>query len=441
MPLRFLLAALALAFATLLFADDKSDEPKPDLSARITSLKELAVPLKSIDPTDEDFKDLEPLGKAIGNARIVQLGEQTHGDGATFHAKIRLIKYLHQKCGFDVIAFESGLYDCGKAWQHLKEGKESPLEAVRHGVFGIWTESQQVQPLIDYLGKQAKTDKPLELAGFDCQFTGAAARKFLPQDLEAFLARLPEKVCSAEQRQTLIDGVKRMVEPTAGLEDKQSETLAAVRKALVDATPDAKLTKEDLSFWRQYLESVAALAEAQPNLKSREQEKQREYGNIRDAQMAKNLIWLAREKYPNRKIILWAASMHLQRNQKDVAPHYKNTTTLGNDAYKVLGPEVYSIAFTAYEGKWKHPWWGQEQLRAVPPPRAGSLEDLFAQAGFTNAFIDLKSNAAKAAWLKDKLSARPMGYSEMVAVWPNHFDGFVFTKTMFGSDRIERKQP
>ena len=31
------------------------------------------------------------------------------------HAKVRLIKFLHQQMGFDVIAFESGLFECFNA--------------------------------------------------------------------------------------------------------------------------------------------------------------------------------------------------------------------------------------------------------------------------------------------------------------------------------------
>src|SRR5262249_30230837 len=118
---------------------------------RVAWLKKHVVALRSIDPTDEDFADLEPIRKAIGEARIVFLSEQSHGDGATFHARTRLIKFLHQKCGFDVLAFESGLYDCRKAWELLRGGKMAPREAVSQGVFGIWTGSEQVQPLIEYL--------------------------------------------------------------------------------------------------------------------------------------------------------------------------------------------------------------------------------------------------------------------------------------------------
>jgi erythromycin esterase len=102
-----------------------ADDAKPaDVSAeaRVAWLKQHVAPLRTIDPNDEDFADLEPIRQAIGDNRIVMISEQSHGDGATFYPRTRLNKILHQKCEFDVLAFESGLYDCRQAWKLVCEG-------------------------------------------------------------------------------------------------------------------------------------------------------------------------------------------------------------------------------------------------------------------------------------------------------------------------------
>jgi erythromycin esterase-like protein len=68
-------------------------------------VKSNTVRLSSINPDSIDYSDLAPIGRAIGDARVVMLGEQDHGDAPTFLAKARLIKYLHEKKGFNVLAF------------------------------------------------------------------------------------------------------------------------------------------------------------------------------------------------------------------------------------------------------------------------------------------------------------------------------------------------
>ena len=50
------------------------------------------VPIATLDAISEDYADLAPFGQAIGEARVVMLGEQDHGDGPTFQAKTRLVK-------------------------------------------------------------------------------------------------------------------------------------------------------------------------------------------------------------------------------------------------------------------------------------------------------------------------------------------------------------
>src|SRR6185436_2699846 len=111
--------------------------------ARVRWLADHATPIRSVDPADDDFRDLEPLRKSLQGVRVVMLGEQDHGDGTTFLAKTRMIRFLHERMGFDVLAFESGLYDCAKVWERLQAG-EPAQTAVPRGVFAIWTRSREV---------------------------------------------------------------------------------------------------------------------------------------------------------------------------------------------------------------------------------------------------------------------------------------------------------
>ena len=94
--------------------------------------------------------DLQPLKETLAHARIVLLGEQSHGGGTTYEAKVRLIKFLHQEMGFEVMAFESGLYDCAKIKQQIDAGK--PMgQAVLNSMFYMYATSNEVQPLFHYM--------------------------------------------------------------------------------------------------------------------------------------------------------------------------------------------------------------------------------------------------------------------------------------------------
>ena len=83
-----------LIFAFLQFACGNKE-----IKEKTESLKNIAIPIRSIDPKDEDYSDLQFLKKIVerDSVRVIMLGEQTHGDGSTFLAKSRLIKFLHKE--------------------------------------------------------------------------------------------------------------------------------------------------------------------------------------------------------------------------------------------------------------------------------------------------------------------------------------------------------
>src|SRR5262245_58239269 len=92
-------------------------------------------PIASIAANPNDsFADLEFLQGVLDGRRIVQLGESGHGVAEFSQAKIRLIKYLHERLGYDVLAFESGLFECYMANQLTVSG----TQMMQYSIFGVW---------------------------------------------------------------------------------------------------------------------------------------------------------------------------------------------------------------------------------------------------------------------------------------------------------------
>jgi erythromycin esterase len=432
------LAALALAACG---ADgptgppDPPPTPTPPAQTPQQWLKAHAHPIATLNVTS-DFRDLEPLRAAIGGARVVMLGEQTHGDGTTFLAKARLIAFLHQQMGFDVLAWESGIYDVHGVWEHIQAG-ENVLQASRRGIFGIWTRSEQVLPTLDYVASTVGTARPLEMAGFDNQLTGSLARDSVAAHIQAFARRIGSRAADdaewpavAATLTELATTAHYQVKPSAADQERVLRVMAALR---ADAAAYAPASR-DVVFWRQALASIESFARmmwAAPAGQTRPQD-----NNPRDAQMGANLVWLANVYYPGRKIIVWAASSHIARDTEILASSNGNrpyatgwTVHMGAEAYRVLGPDMYAIGFTAGAGRSGLPGGFVGQLAAPTP---GSLEDHFARAGFDNAFVDFRNRPAGGDWLKN-VSSRPFGNQDLTGDWTRVLDGMIYTGEMVPS--------
>ena len=115
--------------------------------------------------TANDYSFLENV---IKSKKIVLLGEQSHGDGATFDEKVEIVKYLHEKMGYNTIVFESGFYDHYKAFKQYSENK-SNISIFSEAVFGIWSDTKAFQNLMNYVDERAKQNDPIKILGFDSQ--------------------------------------------------------------------------------------------------------------------------------------------------------------------------------------------------------------------------------------------------------------------------------
>jgi erythromycin esterase len=361
---------------------------------RIGWLDRNAAQVRSIDFADDDFSDLEPLRRAIGSARIVLLGEQTHGDGTAFAAKSRVVRFLHEQMGFDVLAFESGFYDMPKAWRQIRAGK-SVRSAVRGGLYTIWSRSAEMQPLIDYIGARASADRPLELTGFDCKFTNSGSADVTEQ-LTAVLDGHGVHTDDIEDWARFSGILDNLSDGTKFGAWRPSEEDHRVVVATADVLIDrlAGRSTIDIAYWRQLLRSIKGQSEFLLKLDVRKDTLDQVM--LRDIPMGGNLVWLARERYPRRRIIVWAASLHTMRNLHLMDPGLKHVRLMGDLVWDAFGAETYSIGFTAYQGAR-----GEVGRHETPigPADPDSLEGLWGATAQSNAFLDLRRLAAGGDWL------------------------------------------
>ena len=119
--------------------------------------------MRSIDPDDDDFSDLDRWAEALEGVQVVALGEASHHDGPAFLAKTRLVRFLHARLGFDVLAWEHDAADSPRVRERLKAGD---TEAAISTWFEGWRDARELSPMFDYLTAHAPA---LEFVGFDEQ--------------------------------------------------------------------------------------------------------------------------------------------------------------------------------------------------------------------------------------------------------------------------------
>ena len=88
-----------------------------------------AIPLASVE-AGHGFIDLEPLRAIIGDARIVSLGEATHGTREFFQLKHRLLEYCVSELGFTIFGIEASYPECLRINDYVLHGTGNPLDAL-----------------------------------------------------------------------------------------------------------------------------------------------------------------------------------------------------------------------------------------------------------------------------------------------------------------------
>ncbi len=115
------------------------------------------------------FDDMQPLKKVVGDARIVSLGEATHGSREFFQLKHRMVEFLTTQMGFTIFSIEANMPEAYKLNDFILNGTGDPAKLIKGTYFWTW-DTQEVLDMVLWMREFNKSGKGrIEFTGFDMQ--------------------------------------------------------------------------------------------------------------------------------------------------------------------------------------------------------------------------------------------------------------------------------
>lgn len=299
----------------------------------------------TIEITDnfETFDNLSSFKKTLKNIEIIGLGENTHGLGEVFTAKTELVKFLHEKLGFDLILFESGYGDAALAWEKIDALSGREFTNIFSSNF--YYNSEEIEKLAEYVKSQ---NGKLKIQGFDCQPQQNYLIKRMTeiaQPIDSMLAKSvsPEmkyfnKLYQFENdKDTISFNVQRdkFISFLRKYNDFINKNTNELVNSGVTKNEISALLKSNEIFIRTYAAINIGGLMSWPHS-----------ANIRDKSLFE-IVKSFKEEYPQSKIIIWAQNSHIENMSK---PNY-TVNWMGHYLKKTFGDKYYSIGTVVYSGK------------------------------------------------------------------------------------------
>ena len=398
--------------------------------SEVTSwFKSAAMPLDSTNP-ESGLDDLRQMESTIGNARIVAMGEATHGTREFFQLKHRMLEFLVEKKGFTVFGIEANWPESLAINDYVLNGTGDAVEALDGLYFWTWNTAEMLD-MIQWMRKYNQDPKhanKVKFLGFDMQVAHVAVRnaeRYLEKvdPAEAKLAStLLAPLSDANRERESANKSKYFWQKTEGMIESFLGSLERRKKVYVEAS-----SLEEWTLARHNLEIVRQAVEMHSVDRS---------GNFspRDQSMATNVEWILDREGPESKIMLWAHNGHVS-----TAPLGEGES-MGMVLRKTYGAKMVVCGFSFDQGSFQALQRGKGLRQfTVGPAIPGSLDAALAAAGIPLFAVDLRrapSSGTVADWLNTPQPMRSIGaiYSESAPdayfgpVTPHSFDVILFVR-------------
>jgi protein-L-isoaspartate(D-aspartate) O-methyltransferase len=405
-------------------------EPDADL---VQAINDVCEPFATVNTAD-----LAPLMARLGEARIVLLGEATHGTSEFYRMRERITKELLQNKGFDFIAIEGDWPDAARVDHYVRHFEYPASEWTAFARFPTWMwRNEEVRVFIEWLrGHNADTvlESRAAFYGLDLYSLHNSI-----QSVVAYLDEVdPETAQIARQRygcltpwqtdpatyaRAALSGSyrtceKEVVRMLTDLLSKQRDYTAHDGVRFMDAAQNARLVANAEEYYRtMYYGS-------------------RSSWNLRDSHMFETLKSQLAFHGPDSRAVVWAHNSHVgDAAATEMAA--RGEYNIGHLCRQEYGKAAFLVGFGTDNGTVAaaSDWDGPMEVKTVQPARSDSYEHVCHKVAHKNFMLPLSGAAIREGLSKPRLERaigviyRPeteLASHYFQAVLPHQFDEYIW---------------
>jgi erythromycin esterase-like protein len=392
------------------------------------------------------LEDAEAFGGAFdrfAGARVVLLGEATHGTSEFYRARAAITRRLIERHGFGIVAVEADWPDAARIDRWVRQrGAPGPEEGPAFTRFPTWMwRNAEVRDFTGWLrahNAPLPPERRVEFRGLDVYSLGSSIAAVLAyldaNDPEAAKAARRRYACltpwhmdPADYGRAVLFGDREPCEDAAVqqlrdlLARQAAEMTAEAGEQLFDAAQNARVALGAERYYRLMYRSGT------------------ESWNLRDRHMFDTLRALLQRRGPDAKAVVWAHNSHIG-NAAATEMGWSGEFNIGELCRTAFGEEAALIGFGTDRGTVAaaNDWGDEMQIMQVRPVRPDSHEALFRAHAPPRSLTDLRPSVAPElrAALAEPRQERAIGviyrpaterqshYFE--AMLPEQFDAFVW---------------
>ncbi|HEV7293591.1 MAG TPA: erythromycin esterase family protein [Devosia sp.] len=410
--------------------------PSPDATIDVArEIRHAAVPL----PDPRHALEFGPFFDELADAKIVLLGEASHGTSEFYCARAAITRSLIEHHGFNIVAVEADWPDANRIDRYVRHRAGGRYDERSFARFPTWMwRNGEVAGFVEWLRAHNEDKAPAtraEFRGLDVY----SMRDSIGEVLD-YLDRVdPEQAHRARRRygcltpwqgdpafygRAVITGEKdpceaAVVQQLSDLLSRQMDYAGRDGEDFFDAAQNARIVRSAEQYYRTMYRGS------------------NDSWNLRDRHMFDTLEALLAHRGPDAKAVVWAHNSHIG-DASATEMGWSGQFNIGELCKTAYRDQAITIGFGTDHGEvaaaddWDEPM----QLKTVLPSRPDSYERIFRHVGVPRALMDLRHDGVVRAALAEPRLERAIGviyrpdterqshYFE--AVLPEQFDAYVW---------------